>query len=118
VDVGAAAGSGIAIGRVSSSGLHRGQDYRYRRPRLRQSRIAYSAVDIHTTSGPRAPRRPREMDMAGTATLTGPRIETDPWYTSSPYEPVEASITRLEDVDLLDGALFQGGSARGLEADA
>ncbi len=47
--------------------------------------------------------------MAGTPMLTEPRIELDPWYTSSPYEPVETPIRRLEDIDLLDGALYAKG---------
>lgn len=47
--------------------------------------------------------------MAAATTLGGPRTAHDPWYTSSPYEPVKEPITRLEDIDLLDATLYSQG---------
>lgn len=41
--------------------------------------------------------------------LAGPRTETDPFYTSSPYEPEFDAVTRLEDIDLLDPELYHRG---------
>lgn len=49
------------------------------------------------------------VETACREVLAGPRTETDPFYTSSPYEPELAATTRLDEIDLLDPVLYHRG---------
>jgi cholest-4-en-3-one 26-monooxygenase len=44
-----------------------------------------------------------------TPTWPRPRTVEDPRFTSSPFEPVDPPVERLEDIDLTDGKLFTRG---------
>jgi hypothetical protein len=42
-------------------------------------------------------------------TTLGPRIEKSPFYTSSPFEPIEGPPTSLDEIDLTDHKLYTHG---------
>jgi cytochrome P450 len=47
--------------------------------------------------------------MSATPSTIGPRVEPEPWFTSSPYEPTQPAPERIEDIDLMDPELYHSG---------